>query len=216
MVGFSINNLIWSNTKGPVLNLELGLSDNTALKLETGYFFWTSYKFPNFDRFPEHLEPNIKKFSGFQFLTEYKLYRPISNSTDFVRKYFSAYYQYRHLAAGGDMIVEDQSQERLIYQAYDNEKREIINEIGIKYGWLTNLKNTRNMLLLLDIYIGLGYQFVIAQNNSEAQNVNPEDLSFHTRKLKNPFFDSSFGEFPESQNYSVPTLRFGINLNFAY
>ncbi len=216
MYGISVNNLIWSNNKGLVLNTELGISKRSTLKLGAGYLFWPSYSFAFIDNFPEHLNPNIKKFSGFQILSEYKLYNKKLLTQDIRNRYISAYYQYQHFHAQGDMIVSSSHNETFLYQAFDNKKTEIINELGLKYGQLKTLRVFNTHTLLLDIYIGLGYQFVRATNQSEADKLDPRANIFTTRKLKNAFLDESYAYFPNKYFYNTPVIKFGIDLNLAY
>ncbi len=216
MIGVSVNNLIWSNVKGPVVNMEFGLRANRAVKGEVGYYMWPAYSINPFTNFPEHLQPSIKRFGGFGLLTEYKFYRMASLEDGYYRRYISGYYQYRHLNAEGDMIVEDTGDETTVFQSFGNEKSEIINELGVKYGWLIKLAQSRKRKVILDFYLGVAYQFINVLNTGEAENIAPDNKRYSTRKLKNPFYDYSFEEFPASSFYSTPIIRFGVNLNFAY
>ncbi len=216
MVGISLNNLLWSNSLGPVLNYERGLKNKTALKVELGYYLWkTRWIEVESSRFPEHLQPDIKRFNGYSGLIEYKRYLNDMVKPGYYNRYISAYYTHRVLRAEGDMIVTTASETDLSYRAYLNTKRENINELGIKYGWIKKLAQTQDYLVLLDIYLGIGYQFTATHNTSEASKHPAQNTSYTSLRLKNFLHDRNYDKFPASQNYSAPIFKFGININIA-
>ncbi len=218
MVGFSLNHAIWSNNKGPVFNIEIENHKNKAIKIEAGYLMSSPNELLTFNRFPEYLEPKVNKVSGWLFASEYKLYRKMSWNGEFYKSYFSGYYQYRHLNAEGyastsEYTDQDFSFSQTVYERVACDQTEIINEFGFKYGSLYTLARMNSKILLMDVYLGLSYQFILQINELDSD----DDYNYVSYKtLKNGTTYSQYDANSNRFRWNTPIIKFGVTLNLAY
>lgn len=223
-IGISLNNLIWSNNLGIILNYEVPTHFNKSIKFRLGYLYYANDYVQTVSlRAPIYMEPRINSFGGWEFGGEFKFYRAGKRQLDMMNKYMSFYFDYRNLSGetraltvplGGNAFSTNPEEINAgVYKSLEVNQSENVSNFGVKFGLLSRIARISKTAIVLDTYLGLAYQLHYCD-----YHLNKEDYDgrIYINNLKNGFERSYSQTDLNKIVVSSPVLQFGVDLNLMY